>query len=196
MVEVWVESKYEVGDEEKDKAYRNKILIFYPSEMRDIIDDVLDTLERKNIADFGSIDEELLNSMVWVLTYALSEKEQTKRLKDPEVIELHVLNKERSKSLFKLAGTMTNTLKYEVYIYGEKWDLLTREQRIQAIIHELLHFNPEKPDTFKKHDRFDREYQLMEKYLEAKSEQVAKKQEIVAIAQLKKKKKPIEEEMR
>lgn len=190
---LWNEKKFEVGDEEPERDFRNKIVIIYPHEFKEMADDVRATLSSKNIPDFGQITDELFEKIFVVLTYALNEKEQTRRLKDFEVISLRVYQKERHKNIDRMLGRPDAFFKYEMYLVGEKWDKLTKEQKIQAVIHELLHLNPDKPDQFKKHDRFDREYELMEKYLEAKNEKVTTKEAMVITARLKKKKLLMEE---
>lgn len=193
----WIEEKIEIGDEEKKwKELKNKLVIFYPEEAREIIEDVLKTLEKKNIADFGGITGEVLASILWITIYATNETDQKKALKKDEIANIRVLTREEARSILSHAGRPGEILKYLVTVYGEKWDLLTKEQKIQCIIHEFLHLSLDKPDKFKKHDRFDREYQLMDKYLEAKNEETTKEANRIAVKMLVKKKKPILEEER
>lgn len=195
MIQIWEEEILDVGDEEKKwKDLRNKRVVFYPEEARDIIRDVLKTLEKKNIADFGGITDDVLMSIMWITIYATNESDQKKHLKKEELANIRVLTREEARSIIAHAGREQDILKYLILVWGEKWDLLTREEKVQTIIHEFLHLNMEKPDNFKKHDRFDREYKLMEKYLEAKEEEATQKEQIVAVAGIRKKKKLPEEE--
>lgn len=199
--DIWEEFECELGDgdEHTPPELKNVKAIIWKEEFQELLQDILKTLKAKNISDLGEYSEDVIKAIIVVFHYPIDEKQEIRRRKamQRETFEVaHVLPLDKKEAYFirNTLGSIMDRFRWLVSIYGERWEELSENEKKQVIIHELLHIKPGKPFNTRPHNRIDREYDIMEKYLQAKNEEITQKAEMIAVAQIRKKKKVIEDE--